>query len=317
MGRWPSRLVAWIRIQELHKHPVSLFPLLLGTAIAWYEAGAVDWRIFAVALAANYFITNGTYISNEYFDYETDKINVGRIGGESKVGVTTTGGTRVLVEGLLPRRQALIASVLFFLAAVPLGALLCFHLGAGPLTIPVGVAALLIGWFYTAPPVKASYRGLGELFLCIGFTMPLFLGYYLQRGFSWLPLLVAPPWILHTCAMKILREFPDYEADLAVGRRNLVVIFGKERMAKVYILLTACALAWLIIALPLIIGWTPALLPLLIPSYPLAKSLNVMIGGRWRSREGMEEACKDGFIGMLLIPLALTGVFILKRLLPL
>jgi 1,4-dihydroxy-2-naphthoate octaprenyltransferase len=314
MGRWSSKLVAWIRIQELHKHPVSLFPLLLGTAIAWYEAGAIDWRVFAAALAANYFITNGTYISNEYFDYETDRINVGRIGGESKVGVTTTGGTRVLVEGLLPRRHALIASILFFLAAVPIGALLCFHLGAGPLTIPVGVAALLIGWFYTAPPAKASYRGLGELFLCVGFTMPLLLGYYLQRGFSWLPLIVAPPYTLHTCAMKILREFPDYEADLAAGRRNLVVIFGRERMAKIYILLTACALTSFI-PISFIVGATPALLLLLLPSYLLLKSLNVMIKGRWRSREGLEEACKDGFIGMLFIPLALTGIFILKRLL--
>jgi 4-hydroxybenzoate polyprenyltransferase len=62
-----------------------------GTAIAWSEAGVIDWRVFAVSIVITYFITNGAFISNEYFDYESDRINVERVGGD-KVGVTTTGG---------------------------------------------------------------------------------------------------------------------------------------------------------------------------------------------------------------------------------
>jgi 1,4-dihydroxy-2-naphthoate octaprenyltransferase len=307
-----NKLSAWIRIQELYKHPTVLFPFLLGTAIAWSEAGIIDWRVFAVSIIATYFITNGTFISNEYFDYETDRMNIERVGGD-RAGVTTTGGTRVLAEGLLPRKQVLIASILFFIAAIPLGILLQFHFNTGILTMPIGVLGILIGLFYTAPPLKASYCGFGELFMAIGFTIPVFMGYYLQQGFNWLPLIVALPWTLDVPALKIIREFPDYEADLSVNRRNLVVIFGRQKMAPVYILLTVCSL---ILFIPVIfIIREIAVLLLLLPTFFLLRSLIPMIKGEWKSKEGLDTICKNGFIGMLFILVAFMGIFVLKGLL--
>lgn len=136
-------------------------------------------------------------------------------------------------QGLLPREQVLIASILFFIAAITLGILLQFHLNTGILTMPFVVLGILGGLLYTAPSIKASYRGFGKIFMAIGFTGPIFAGYYVQQGFSWLPLIVALPWTVDVPALKIIREFSDYEADLSVNRRNLVVIFGKEIMAPV------------------------------------------------------------------------------------
>lgn len=307
-----GKFIAWIRIQELYKHPTVLFPFLLGTAIAWSVAGTIDWRVFAVSIIATYFITNGTFMSNEYFDYETDRINIERVGGD-RVGVTTTGGTRVLAEGLLPKKQVLIASILFFIAAIPLGLLLQFYFDTGILTLPIGVLGILIGLFYTAPPLKASYRGFGELFMAIGFTIPVFMGYYLQQGFNWLPLIVALPWAVDVPALKIIREFPDYEADLSANRKNLVVTVGKEKMALIYILLTASSL---LLFIPVIfITRGIAVLLLLLPIFFLLRSLIPMIKGEWKDKEGLDAICKNGFIGMLFILVALTGIFILKGLL--
>ncbi len=307
-----NKLIAWIRIQELHKHLTTQLPFLLGTSIAWFVSGRINWHVFAISVIAIYFLTNACFISNEYFDYETDKINVERIGGD-KVGVTTTGGTRVLVEGLLPRRQALIASILFFIAAIPLAILLQFHFNTGVLTLPIGLLAGLMGLFYTAPPIEASHRGLGEAFLCINnAAIPVFMGFYLQQGFSLLPLVVALPWIIHAPAMKIIREFPDYEADLSANKRNLVVIFGKERMAPVYILMTVCALILFIPVVFIVKG--VVLLLLLLPIFFLLRSLIPMIRGEWKNKEGLDVICKNGFIGMLFILVALTGIFILEGL---
>ncbi len=309
-----DKLIAWIRIQELHKHLTTQLPFLLGTSIAWWFAGTLNWPVFAISVIAVYFLTNACFISNEYFDYETDKINVGRIGGD-EVGVTTTGGTRVLVEGLLPSQQALIASIIFFFAAIPLGILLQFHFKTGVLTIPIGILAGLMGIFYTAPPIKASYRGFGEAFLCIdNAVIPVFMGFYLQQGISywWLPLVVALPWIIHAPAMKIIREFPDYESDLSANKRNLVVIFGKEKMASIYILLTVCALIMFIPVIFIVKGVVTLLL--LVPTFFLLKSLIPMIRGEWKNKEGLDVICKNGFIGMLFILVALTGIFILEGL---
>jgi len=303
-----NKLIAWIRIQELYKHPTVLFPFLLGNAIAWSEAGVIDWRVFAVSIVITYFITNGAFISNEYFDYESDRINVERVGGD-KVGVTTTGGTRVLAEGLLPRRQVLIASLLFFIAAIPLGILLQFRLNTGILTMPFVLLGILGGLLYTAPPIRASYRGFGELFMAIGFTVPIFAGYYIHQGLSWLPLIVALPWTVNVPALKTIREFPDYKADLAVNKRNLVVIFGKDKMAPVYILLTVCTLI-LFIPIIFIVKGVEVLL-LLLPAFFLLRSLIPMIKGEWKNSEGLDVICKNGFIGMLFILVALMGIFVL------
>ena len=141
-GAW-ARIRPWIDLQELPKHLANVLPFLLGTTIAYWQSGRIDWLVFGVALLALFLLTDGTYIANEYFDYENDKLNVGRIGGADAVGVTTTGGTRVLVKGLIARRHALIAAVIAFLLAIPVGLFLRFGLDTGPLTIPLGLLARL------------------------------------------------------------------------------------------------------------------------------------------------------------------------------
>jgi 4-hydroxybenzoate polyprenyltransferase len=146
--------------------------------------------------------------------------------------------------------------------------------------------------------------------MAIGFTVPIFAGYYIQQGLSWLPLIVALPWTVNVPALKIIREFPDYKADLAVNKRNLVVIFGREKMAPVYILLTVCTLI-LFIPIIFIVKGVEVLL-LLLPAFFLLRSLIPMIKGEWKNSAGLDVICKNGFIGMLFILVALTGIFVLS-----
>ena len=63
----------WIDIQELPKHLANILPFLLGTVLAYWEVGTLNWAVFWVSIVALYFLTNGTYIGNEYFDYENDR----------------------------------------------------------------------------------------------------------------------------------------------------------------------------------------------------------------------------------------------------
>jgi 1,4-dihydroxy-2-naphthoate octaprenyltransferase len=309
--RW-SAIKPWIDIQELPKHLANVLPFLLGTVLAYWEAGTLNWAVFWVALVALYFVTNGTYIGNEYFDFENDKANTTRIGGADKVGVTTTGGTRVLVKGLIPRRHALIASVACFILAIPFGLYLQFGLGTGPLTIPLGAIALFIGWFYTAPPIRASYRGLGELFIAVGQGLVIFGAFYVQRGFGLLPIVASLSWFVALPALKIIREFPDYEADATTEKRGLTIIFGRERMASVYGVMILAAIA-LFVPVLLVLDSLLAVL-VLIPAALLGRSALITLSGEWRNQERMETAAVSAFMGMLLIPVTLTVVFLISAL---
>jgi len=303
-----STLRAWIEIQELPKHIAVVFRIILGGVLAWYVTGAFDWAVFALTLLSVFFIADGAFISNEYFDYDTDRINTARLGGR-KQDVTSTGGTRVLVEGLISRRQALFASIVFFVLAMPIGLVLQFGFDTGPLTIPLGVAGILIGWFYTAPPVKAAYRGLGEVFMALGYFLLIITIYYTQAGLSWVPVAVASTQLFAVPAIKLLRAFPDYEADKRVGKRTLAVKFGREKMSRVYVALMVLAIVFFIPAF-IISGSVFALLNLL-PMYFIARSAWAVGAGRWRQPHGLAFSCRTGFYGLVLSPLALSLTFLL------
>lgn len=305
-------LHAWIQLQELPKHLANVLPFLLGTVLAFWNSGLVNWPVFWVSLVALFFLTNGTYIGNEYFDFENDRANTTRIGGADKVGVTTTGGTRVLVKGLIPRRHALYASVACFLLAIPFGLYLQFGLHTGPLTIPLGALALFIGWFYTAPPIRASYRGLGELFIAVGQGLVIFGAYYVQQGYDPLPLVASLSWFVALPALKVIREFPDYEADRTTDKRGLTIIFGRERMARVFGVMIVVAIV-LFVPVFLMLDSVLAVL-LLVPAALLGRSALITLTGQWRDPKKMELAAVSAFTGMLLIPVTMTVVFLVAAL---
>jgi 1,4-dihydroxy-2-naphthoate polyprenyltransferase len=187
------------------------------------------------------------------------------------------------------------------------------RLGTGPLTVPLGALALFIGWYYTAPPVRASYRGLGELFIAVGQGLVIFGAYYVQQGWSVLPLLVSLPWFVALPALKILRQFPDHDADAATGKRGLTIIFGRERMALVYAVLIAAAI---LLFIPIAgVLRSPLLLLALAPAALLARSMLLMASGAWTDAQQLERAAVSGFTGMLLIPVALAAAFFIDTLL--
>lgn len=308
-----TRVGPYIALQELPKHLTNLLPFLLGSVLAVADSGRLDWAVFAVGLIGIFLLTDGTYIANEYFDYESDAANATRIGGDDHVGVTTTGGTRVLVKGLIPRRHALWMALTCFGLSIPLGILLQFGMDTGPLTIPLGALALLIGWFYTAPPVRAAYRGLGEVFIAVGQGAVVFGAYYIQQGVSATPLIVALPWFIALPALKILREFPDYESDRAHGKRGLTVILGRQQASRLYILLIGASILSFAAIWPLLRPQFAVLT--LLPILMLGRSALIMLRGEWTDPVHLEKAAVSGFIGMLLVPGSLILAFLGQALL--
>ena len=305
-------LRAWIEIQELPKHIAPLFRIVLGGVLAWYATGSFDWAIFALTLLPVFFIADGSFISNEYFDYETDRTNAARLGGDNQ-SITSTGGTRVLVKGLIHRKHALIASIIFFLLAMPVGIILQFVFDTGVWTIPLGAIGIFIGWFYTAPPVKAAYRGLGEAFMALAYFILVFTIYYTQAGFSWFPIIVASTQLFAVPAIKLLREFPDYHADRNAGKRTLVVIFGKQKMSTLYVFLMGIAVI-LFIPTFLLSGSLFALLNI-VPIYFIIRSAINVARGNWRDPQGLAFSCRYGFYGLMFSPLTISLTFLLNGLL--
>ncbi len=102
-----------------------------------------------------------------------------------------------------------------------------------------GAAAI----FYEAPPIRWSYRGLGELVIALAYGPWMVLGslYLHTRELSgpalWASLVPA----LLIMALAVVNAVPDFHQDRLVGKRNLVVRLGRRRGVILYVSLSAAA----------------------------------------------------------------------------
>jgi 1,4-dihydroxy-2-naphthoate polyprenyltransferase len=195
----------------------------LGAAVARRSGHALDAAtyLWAQLLVSSFHLM--VHYANDYYDRESDA---------RAVPTRWSGGSRVLVDGHLGPRVALIASLVCAL----LGLIACarFAVAGNPLVAALGIAILVFAWCYSAPPVRFAARGLGELdtALVVAVLFP-FAAYaaFARRIDESIALAVVAP-AAAMIAMMLGVELPDAECDIAAGKRNLVVRWGRARAAQ-------------------------------------------------------------------------------------
>ena len=230
-----KKLLSWLALFRLGATARGVLPFLLGAVIAWSQGSPIDWAILLLSSVAVFCIMLMTFLVNEYYDYDIDIAN--------KDYHMLSGGSRILPLGLIPRRHAIIAAYVFLAVAGGIGLSLYFYFQTGPLTIPLGVIAIIIGYFYTARPFQWSYRGLGEI--AIWFTcgwLATITGYYLQAGhLNAVATLASLPGAISVFLVILMNEIPDIKSDKLSGKNNLAVRLGREKAGILYtILLILC-----------------------------------------------------------------------------
>jgi 1,4-dihydroxy-2-naphthoate polyprenyltransferase len=149
-----------------------------------------------------------------------------------------SGGKRVIVGGLLSRRATIAVAVVAYALGIAIGAVIAT--GREPRVWALGIVGVALAFFYHAPPLRLSYRGLGEIAVAACYGPLIACGTTLvQRGSIDGP--IAP---LSIClgvliaAFLVANEFPDFHADAAGGKRTLVVRLGKRRASGVFAVLS-------------------------------------------------------------------------------
>lgn len=158
-----------------------------------------------------------------------------------------SGGKRVLVDALLSRQQTWGIAAGFTLIGLVLGALMVFL--REPALLWVGFAGLLLGWSYHGPPLQLAYRGLGEIavVICYGPLIALATYMLMTGAFATQVIWLSLPLGVLIAAFLWVNQFPDYEADRASNKRNLVVVLGKQRAAACLPMMYALAILGLVV----------------------------------------------------------------------
>ncbi len=211
--------------------------IALGYA-AGYD-GAPGLTVMAVSGVA--LIMLATYYFNEFFDYEGDVIN--------KKFIPFSGGSRALPDGMVKRSTARIAGWATVLVLVGYAiTYLVFYFHEFPLLVVLGLFGAFCGIFYSHTPFQWAYKGIGEIIIggCYG-LLAMLSGYYAVTAVLDLKmLLIGVPAGLSVFGIIMAAEFPDYDADKAVKKLNLVVRFGLHGSSRIFIVAMALVYPFMI-----------------------------------------------------------------------
>ena len=202
--------------------------VLLGWGAAVWGHGPVNFGLvlltFLGALAAHISVN----AFNEYFDF--------RSGLDQKAGRTPfSGGSGTLQQRPDLARWALGVALATLVLTAVIGLFLVRLQGWG--LIPIGVIGLFVIVVYT--PWMTHNPLLALLGCGFGFGTLMINGtnFALTGGFTVTAFTASMIEFFQGNALLILNQFPDVEADRAVGRRNLPIVIGRHNSSYVYALL--------------------------------------------------------------------------------
>ena len=229
----------------------SVMPILLGLAYSVFENHTLHWPAAALTLLAGVLLHAAVNVLNDYYDAlnGTDALNTERV-------FPFTGGSRFIQNGVLTSQQTLVYGLALMLAACIIGLYLISH--AGMALFWLGLAGVLIGWGYSAPPLSLNSHGLGELSVLTGFAL-LPLGAALVQTGELSPTLLAVslPVGLLTANLLYINQFPDRSADISAHKLHWVARLSPQTARWGYVLIAS--LAWLLLLSLVVAGMLPRL----------------------------------------------------------
>ena len=208
----------------------TIAPVALGGAVAYFNIGSFDWRMFWWTLLGAILAHAGTNVANDYSDHVTrnDEVN--------KLFSPFNGGSRMIQAGLMSPAKVFALSLTLLAGVIYIGLHLNTQLHGAPFKLSpllwFGVAGVALGIFYSGGPLRLSYRGFGDLCVMLGFGPVMALGAHyvptqaLTPATDWnylTVLLASVPVAILVGLILFVNGFQDYKADREVGKRTWIV----------------------------------------------------------------------------------------------
>jgi len=213
----------WFENARYHSLVQSFWPAAAALCIASsYSGFNIKYDVIAVigVLLAHLSVN----LFDDYFDFK-----LGSVEKRNQLeGVIRSGKCKYILDGGASLSQLFAAAAVFGILALLAGFYLFLHRGM-PVLIIAGLAGLL-GFFYSAPPLKLSYNALGEIVVGLMFGPLLMNGvFYCAAGTVSLQVLLLS-FALGSLIVNILyvHSIMDMKADTASGKRTLATILPNK-----------------------------------------------------------------------------------------
>ena len=220
---------AWFEIVRPFSFTASAVPPVAAGALAALY-GRFSWPLFLGTLFALVLLHVGTNVINEIYDV--------RKGADR---ITSPRASHALLKGRITEREAFVIVILAFAGATAIGVWLIVE--RGWVVAALGVAGLLGGWGYTAPPIEYKFRALGLplVFLLFGPLSVIGAFYVITGTFEWATVAVSVPVGLLVTAILHGNEWRDISEDARAGGVTLSIRIGRRFAHWVYLALVVGA----------------------------------------------------------------------------
>lgn len=236
-NRFSIKTGNWLKAIRLQFYPMTCVAYATGAFAAENFGYGYNRSVFWIGYLWLFLLEAATVLTNDYFDVKSDEQN--------KFFSPFTGGSRVLVDKLLSFREVKNGIwTALILSFTVLGILLSIIPGNISPVLLACVVLFVLAIGYTVPPLRLSYRGLGEFTVGLTHSFAVVVcGYIFQGGriddaFPWL---LSVPMFLAVLPSIIMSGIPDYDADKAASKKTLAVRSGKKGAALSAIFFTILA----------------------------------------------------------------------------
>jgi 1,4-dihydroxy-2-naphthoate octaprenyltransferase len=171
----------------------------------------------------------GLSYSNNYFDMKGDKFNKPNL---------FSGGSKVLINNPDLKKICLGIAIILMIISIVLALVFIILYSFSYYFLVFVIFGNLLGFFYSAPPLRLAYRGLGEIanMITMGIIMP-GIGYWIVKGgFDLLFYIFASVFLLYGFHFIISVELPDMEGDLKANKFTLVAKIGRKNSYRLLLL---------------------------------------------------------------------------------
>ncbi|HVC26988.1 MAG TPA: prenyltransferase [Nitrososphaerales archaeon] len=252
------------RFVRLQFAPVMIGPVVLGAAFAWHATHAFEPALFALTLLGSVSLL----LAANGIDDVYDQLN-GVDATADRLFPKEFPGWKPITRGVISVRDGFVISGFFYALSVGIG--LYLSAVVGWLAIGIALPGILLSFFYTAPPLKLDYRGLGlgELSILLSFgPIPCLGAYYvLTGGVSIIPVAASVSTGLLTVNVLMMHDLIFFEPYRQAGKRSLAVVLGAEKTQT--LVLWFAALAYLMIIAAVAAGLVPLTGLLCVAAVPL------------------------------------------------
>ncbi len=237
-----SKINAWYLALRPRVFTATYVPMGLAGIVA-LDDGVFDAAVFLLALVGTLLLQSAANLINEYADYRRGADRLKEAG-----------------QGMTIKHKILTPQSVFYGAVftTALGCAIGLYLlsQSGPLLWLIGIGGVFVAITYTAGPFPLAYNGLGEIAVAVFMGPAIIVGAYYVMSPDLSPTrigelcLISLPISFMVAAILHANNIRDMDADRAVNKRTLAVIFGIgfARAEFIFLVIGAYAAQALVIA---------------------------------------------------------------------